>query len=126
MDAGVCEFGHLLAVGEDYFVFRLHGVFLVLYVCVVLLLFWCGGVCGIRILNSELDFITDMHKHKQKSESVFKLKGALSAKNMHRLFAIAVIAALLLMTLRFRLTHKLMCQFFPNTKSTFTQIGWAT
>jgi hypothetical protein len=58
--------------------------------------------CRIRILNSESDFITDMHKHKQKSQSVFKLKGALSARNITRLFAVAAVMALLLMTLSFR------------------------
>ncbi len=56
----------------------------------------------IRILNSETDFITDMLKRKQKASSVFKLKDALSAKSMQRLFTIAVIATLLLMPLRFR------------------------
>ena len=60
----------------------------------------CKGFCG--ILNSEFDFITDTHKHKQKSQSVFKLKSTISARNMQRLVVIAVIAALLLMTLRFK------------------------
>jgi hypothetical protein len=79
-------------------------LFLVLYVGMALLLFWLGVSVefGIRILNSESDFITDMHKHKHKAQSVFKLKGALSARNMQRLFAVASVAALLLMTLSFR------------------------
>jgi hypothetical protein len=42
-----------------------------------------------------------MHKQKQKAQSVFKLKGALSAQNMQRLFAIAVLAALLFVNLGF-------------------------
>jgi hypothetical protein len=76
-------------------------VFLLLYVGKALLLFWCGCSSEIRILNSESDFITDMHKQKQKAQSVFKLKGALSAQNMQRLFAIAVLAALLFVNLGF-------------------------
>jgi hypothetical protein len=75
-------------------------VFLLLYVRKALLLFWCGCF-GIRILNSESNFITDMHKHKQKAQSVFKLKGALSARNMQRLFAIAILVALLFVNLGF-------------------------
>jgi hypothetical protein len=42
VDAGVYEFGHMLAVGDEYCVFRLHWVFLVLYVCEAFLRFWCG------------------------------------------------------------------------------------
>ena len=80
----------------------------------LLLLFWCGGFCGIWILNSEADFITDILKHKQKSQSVFKLKAASSARSMQRLFAIAVIAALLLMTLRVRVDAQIDTQAFPE------------
>jgi len=80
----------------------------------LLLLFWCGGFCGIWILNSESDFITDILKHKQKSQSVFKLKAASSARSMQRLFAIAVIAALLLMTLRVRVDAQIDTQAFPE------------
>ena len=80
----------------------------------MLLLFWCGGFCGIWILNSESDFITDILKHKQKSQSVFKLKAASSARSMQRLFAIAVIAALLLMTLRVRVDAQIDTQAFPE------------
>jgi hypothetical protein len=42
-----------------------------------------------------------MHKHKQKAQSVFKLKGALSARNMQRLFAIVILVALLFVNLGF-------------------------
>jgi hypothetical protein len=86
-------------------------VFLVLYVGKALLLFWCGGFSGIRILNSESDFITDMHKHKQKAQSVFKLKGTFSAKSIQRLFAIAVIATLLLVTLRFSVDAQVFTEY---------------
>jgi hypothetical protein len=43
-----------------------------------------------------------MHKHKQKSQSVSNLKGALSARNLQRLFAIAAVATLLLMAFNLR------------------------
>jgi hypothetical protein len=55
-----------------------------------------------------------MHRHKQKAQSVFKLKGALSARKMQKLFAIAVIAALLLMTLRFSVDAQGDVQVFPE------------
>jgi hypothetical protein len=55
-----------------------------------------------------------MHKHKQKSQSVFKLKGAWSARNMQRLVVIAVIAALLLMTLRFKVDAQINAEAFPE------------
>ena len=55
-----------------------------------------------------------MHKQKQKAKSVFKLKGALSARNMQRLFAIVVIAALLLMTLRFKVNAQIETPAFPE------------
>ena len=88
-------------------------VFLVLYVGIMLLLFWCGGVVWIRILNSESDFITDMHKHKQKSQSVFTLKAS-SAKRMQKLFATAAITALLLMILSFRVDAQSGPSAFPE------------
>lgn len=55
-----------------------------------------------------------MRKHKQKSQSVFKLKGAPSAKSIQRLFVIAVVAALLLMTLRFKVDAQTDTQAFPE------------
>jgi hypothetical protein len=55
-----------------------------------------------------------LHKQKQKAQSVFKLKGALSAKSMQRLFAITVIAALLLVTLRFKVDAQIDTQAFPE------------
>jgi hypothetical protein len=76
--------------------------------------FLVGGFCGIRILNSESDFITDMHKHKQKAQSVFKVKAALSARKIQKLFATAVIAALLLMTLSFRVDAQSDIQVSPE------------
>jgi hypothetical protein len=88
-------------------------VFLVLYVG-RRFYFFGAGFCGIRILNSESDFITDMHKHKQKSQSVFKLKGVLSARNIQRLFAVAVVAMLLLMTLSFRVDAQSGEPAFPE------------
>jgi hypothetical protein len=66
-----------LAVGEDYFVFCGHSVFLFYIVGEELLLFlvWTGeDFVWIWILNSESDFITDMHKHKQKAQSVFQVE----------------------------------------------------
>jgi hypothetical protein len=78
--------------------------------------FYVFGVCvsGIWILNSESDFITDMHKHKQKAESVFNLKGASSAKRMQKLFAVAAIAVLLLMTLSLRVDAQSGEPVFPE------------
>jgi hypothetical protein len=105
-------------------VLGLHVVFLVLYVGIMLLLFWCG-VVWIRILNSESDFITDMHKHKQKSQSVFTLKAS-SAKCMQKLFAAATITALLLMILSFRVDAQSGHRLFLSTSGTFTPIGLAT
>jgi Cu/Ag efflux protein CusF len=55
-----------------------------------------------------------MHNYKQKAQSVFKLKGAPSAKSMQRLLAIAVIAALLLVTLRFKVGAQIDTQAFPE------------
>ncbi|MBN1358798.1 Ig-like domain repeat protein [Candidatus Bathyarchaeota archaeon] len=66
------------------------------------------------ILNSESDFITDMHKHKQKSQSVFNLKGALPARSMQKIFAIAMIAALLLMTLKVTVDAQVDTDSFPE------------
>jgi hypothetical protein len=86
----------------------------VFYTWVDAFTFLVWGFGGIRILNSESDFITDMHKHKQKAQSVFKLKGALSARKMQKLFATAVIAALLLMTLSFRVDAQSDMQVSPE------------
>lgn len=84
------------------------------YRCVVFLLFWCLVCVWIRILNSELDFITDMHKHKQKAQSVFNLKGALSARSMQRIFTITVIAALLITTLQFKVDAQIDAEAYPE------------
>jgi hypothetical protein len=41
----------------------------------LLFLVWTGeDFVWIWILNSESDFITDMHKHKQKAQSVFQVE----------------------------------------------------
>ena len=55
-----------------------------------------------------------MHNRQQKAQPVFKLKGALSARSIQRLFAIAVIAALLLTTLRFSVDAQVDVQAFPE------------
>jgi hypothetical protein len=55
-----------------------------------------------------------MHKHKQKAQSVFKVKAALSARKIQKLFATAVIAALLLMTLSFRVDAQSDIQVSPE------------
>jgi len=55
-----------------------------------------------------------MRKHKQKAQSVFKWKGALSARSMQRLFILAVIAALLLMTFRFKVDAQIDTEAFPE------------
>ena len=117
MDGGVWDFGHCLAVGEDYFVLGLHVVFLVCVCCVIGV--WCFyffgvGCCGIWILNSESDFITDMHKHKQKAQSVFNLKGALSARSMQKTFTVAVIAALLLGAVQFKVDAQIDAEAYPE------------
>jgi hypothetical protein len=55
-----------------------------------------------------------MHKLKQKAQSVFNLKGASSARSMQRLFVIAVIATLLLMTLRVKVDAQIDAEAHPE------------
>ena len=64
-----------------------------------------------------------MHKHKQKSQSVFKLKGALSARSMQRLMVMAVITALLLMTLRLKVDAQIDTEAFPEYKQ-YVHTDW--
>jgi hypothetical protein len=55
-----------------------------------------------------------MHKQKQKAQSVFNLKDALSARSMQRIFTIAVIAALLLVSLQFKVDAQIDAEAYPE------------
>jgi hypothetical protein len=55
-----------------------------------------------------------MHKHKQKAQSVFNLKGALSARSMQRFFVIAVVAALLFTTLQCKVDAQVDTEACPE------------
>jgi hypothetical protein len=65
-----------------------------------------------------------MHKHKQKSQSVFTWKAS-SAKRMQKLFAAATITALLLMILSFRVDAQSGPAAFPEyQRYVHTELAW--
>ena len=55
-----------------------------------------------------------MHNNKQKAQSVFNLKGALSARSMQQIFVFAIIAALLLTALQFKVDAQIDTEAYPE------------
>jgi hypothetical protein len=67
VNGGVWDFGHVSAVCDYYAMFGLHVVFRSIVGGWRFYFFGAAHLFLIRILNSESNFITDMHTHQQKA-----------------------------------------------------------